>query len=289
MKTFLSAFLFSILTFATFSAHSVTLVVSDIDDTIKVSHVLSTLDSAWNLPRVRNEFYGMAALMTALSEDATYYPNYLTNAPEIIGGFHKRFLNINSFPEGRLLLRSGSSDTHKLRELRKMRDQTKPDRFVLIGDNGERDVLFYDTFTKETKGIEIHTFIRYLYSPLNKDETGKKVRAGQVGFVTMIDLTLALFDAGQLSLGQTDQLIRTYLPKYLTARIDEEEPIHEEGGPIAYPKWMDCRGFKWTAKPLWLEQWPQLAAYQTKITAKCSKAPKASEWLFQRMAGKLNI
>lgn len=274
MKAVVARILVLVLLLFGVSAKAVTLIVSDIDDTIKVSHVLSTLDSAWNLPRVRNEFYGMAALMTALSEDATFYPNYLTNAPEIIGGFHKRFLEINKFPEGRLFLRSGSSETHKLRELRKMRDETKPETFILIGDNGERDVEFYDTFKKETKGTEFFTFIRYLYSPINKDEKGKPVRPSQIGFVTMIDLALALYDADQLTFGSTDQLIRQYLPRYLTARFDEEEPVHEEGGPIAYPKWMDCRGFKWVAKAEWLEQWPDLSKLQTKLDERCKLVPK---------------
>lgn len=272
-KIFVSLVLFSSLCLS-FRANALTLVVSDIDDTIKVSHVLSTWDSAWNLPRVRNEFYGMADLMTSVAEDPNSAPIYLTNAPTIIGGFHKRFLSINSFPGGPLLLRQGSADTHKLTQLRKMRGEMKPEKMILIGDNGERDSEFYDTFKKETKNIEILTYIRYLYSPLNKDETGKKPKADQVAFVTMIDLTLALFDAGQLSLGQTDQLVRQYLPRYLTSRFDEDEPISDEGGPITYPKWMDCRGFKWTAKPLWLEQWPDLTKFQTKLADKCAKAPK---------------
>lgn len=280
MGKLFAKFLLGLILLTGLPARAVTLVVSDIDDTLKVSHVLSTLDSAWNLPRVRNEFYGMADLMAAVVEDPNSAPVYLTNAPTIIGGFHKRFLSINSFPGGTLLLRQGSADTHKLTQLRKMRKEARPDKFILIGDNGERDSEFYDTFKKETKNTEILTYIRYLYSPLNKDQTGKKPKSDQVAFVTMIDLTLALFDAGQLTLGQTDQLIRQYLPRYLTSRFDEEEPISDEGGPITYPKWMDCRGFKWTAKPLWLEQWPKLAQFQTKITDKCAKAPKiADEWL----------
>ncbi len=226
-----------------------TLLVSDIDDTIKVSHVLSTVGKIGRAADVTTPFVGMAALYHLIvnenPQDTKFV--YLSNAPgEIVGVpalkiSHLTFLAYNNFPTGELQLRAGLFEIdHKLKALRELINAERPDLLILIGDNGERDVLFYDQITAEfanLKPMKVITFIRQLYSSKPKllipdlfEEIGLQLKPSQIGFVTPIEIGLKLNEAGSLSSASVDWLVRNVAP---AVRRD------------FLPSFADCSDFRW--------------------------------------------
>ena len=84
-----------------------TLLISDIDDTVKVSHIRSLKGAVSNAFRTNNIFKGMADLYKSVAKDSGAKIIYLTNAPEkILGYSHTRTLKNGRFPKGELLLRN---------------------------------------------------------------------------------------------------------------------------------------------------------------------------------------
>ncbi len=123
-------------------------VVSDIDDTAKVTNVGSTWPAIWNGLFTTRSFTGMAELYQSLARERGYEFEYLTGSPAAIGPRVRRFLRLNRYPEGGLTLKPtfGSESTHdyKVRSLREMLVRFPDDQFILIGDDTQADVDAYD-------------------------------------------------------------------------------------------------------------------------------------------------
>lgn len=216
------------------------LVVTDIDDTIKVSHILDSVDSASNATKVENHFLGMSQAFQILqAENESVKFAYVSNAPRFpMEQAHNFFLRYNDFPEGKLYLRdSFFDDQFKLDTIRRLLKTVKPEHLVLIGDNGELDVEVYQQIENEFPQISTTTFIHQLYSERNSSETGKKLTKGQFGFVTSLDLLLKWNQLAAVSKEKIDVFASKVVPEFL--RQDPNADI----GEIAFPAWMDCRDY----------------------------------------------
>ncbi len=247
----ITLFLFSI-SFA--QAHSSTkeapletLVISDIDDTIKLSHILSKGGAVARAVDSESWFYGINSLYQVLLENN---PNskiaYLSAAPEVIlESTHTELLANGNFPKGFYIARTQfiSGKNHKLKAIRSLLNKYKPRKAILIGDNGERDSIVYNQITKEYKkhNIEFYTYIRFAYSKKNKKYAHKlnPVYPGQFLFVTPIEMAIELYKQKNLT-QQTMQI--------LTAQLIDPilyEAFDLRRGVLAFPEFIDCRGFKW--------------------------------------------
>lgn len=222
-------------------------VVSDIDDTIKVSHVLDPDSVASNSLRVGNVFRGMTQLYNLIAQknkSTKFY--YLTNAPK--AGFskiHGLFLWVHQFPKGELLLRQDIRDqNHKIRSLRKIFQRHPEAQFVLIGDNGEKDPLVYKQIKLENPQAQVLTFIREAYSSKHSepDDRGMRLFPGQNGFVTPLEISLGLQLNGILNVQAVSQLEYFYVPP--TLQSAREEDADGDTGTLSFPSWIDCRDFK---------------------------------------------
>lgn len=136
-------------------------IVSDIDDTIKISNVLD------KKILMRNTFLepfqavpGMAAWYQemARNEPRAFF-HYLSAAPLQLYPALEEFLRTQQFPAGILHLREstrwrsmyGSSRTtitHKTRVLKRLLSTWPRRRFILIGDSGENDPEIYAEFAR---------------------------------------------------------------------------------------------------------------------------------------------
>jgi phosphatidate phosphatase APP1 len=134
--------------------------ISDIDDTILVSHVLSKRRLLRNSlllpPESREAVPGVAALYTGWLQRN---PNpratpvfYVSATPRQLSDSVRRFLQHNGFPRGVLQLKEVYSEqAHPLRDQQAYKTQrieailaAFPDvRFTLVGDDGERDPESY--------------------------------------------------------------------------------------------------------------------------------------------------
>ncbi len=132
-------------------------IVSDIDDTVMVTRLPRPFVAAWNVlvrhENAREPVPGMARLYEQLVSAAPGTPVvYLStgawNAAPAIGRFLRRW----RYPAGPLLLtdwgptNSGwfrSGPAHKVAQLRRLFDELPDVRWILVGDDGQRDPQIY--------------------------------------------------------------------------------------------------------------------------------------------------
>jgi len=135
-------------------------VVSDIDDTAMVTHVPRVLVAAWNqlvkYSSAREPVPGMAELYSRIQAAHPGTPMmYLSTGAWNITPTLRRFLSRNGYPRGTFLLtdwgptpdrwfRSGTN--HKVESLRRLAEEFPQMKWILVGDDGQRDPYIYNGF-----------------------------------------------------------------------------------------------------------------------------------------------
>lgn len=239
------------------------LVISDIDDTLKVSHVLSTVGAVSSAFDDDSHFIGMAEIFQDLKKhhkDIEFH--YVSLAPKILmSERHQSFLEENGFPITKLHMNPGVRQDSQLKQkiIRKLLKGTKPELVIYFGDNGQFDVVVYDQMVKEFPQIPTVTYIREAYSKYGDSEY--PTLSSQVGFVTSVEVVVDLINKSLLP-------IESYAP--VESMVYETLVQGGDGdimGAMVFPWWQDCRDFKW--------QWtmgsesPRLVAIKKEIIKKC--------------------
>lgn len=253
------------------------LLVSDIDDTIKVSHILNWGGKLTRAANVSTPFRGMAELYRLIKQQDLLSTQivYLSNAPERIAGMplmdisHRSFLSLNNFPFGEMELRENLQDKqHKIRTLRRLMGELKPEVVILFGDNGEKDPEVYNQFYKEySKETKIFSFIHQLYSsksalylPDFVLEKGSVIYPEQIGYVTPIEVSYVLKSSGLISESSYRSLLRNILPSIL-----RESWINWDGlAAVTFPFYKKCPDFQWR----W-DRAIELSALKRKVMTTC--------------------
>ena len=138
-------------------------IISDIDDTIRVTNVLNKHEMLMNtFVRPLKAVPGMAGLY----QNATAVPavriHYLSNAPYALYPLLEQFLQGAQFPEGSMHLRAVSfkssiwhavlhlkhPNTHKTEVIKSLLQDFPARTFVLIGDTGEQDPEIYGAIAR---------------------------------------------------------------------------------------------------------------------------------------------
>lgn len=234
----LKSLFFAILLVASFG-HAKTLIVTDIDDTIKASHVRNKVDSAANAFVTTIAFKGISEVYTRVLEDTDAEIIYVTNAPEaLMSNSHGDFIKKNKFPAGKIYLRKGHADYHKLNSIRNhLNNDTSIDRLIMVGDNGERDIKFYEEIAKEYKDrlMTINTYIRIVYSEPYKV---LPLAEGQKGFVSPLELL------ADLTVNQFVRIDQYYpLAEELSKEIIAAKKVVTKA-PHYFPDWLTCKNFE---------------------------------------------
>ena len=169
------------------SAHAKYAFISDLDDTIIKTDVLSKYK--WKMfynsfllsERTRKAIYGTSAWYNRMHQTINPF-FYVSNSPWNFYDYLMQFLQINEYPKGPILLRDygkkasdGLQDYagHKQYEIEKI-IQTYPElQFVLIGDGGERDADIYLDLYQKYPGRIKAIFIRRLGNPLHQSRIEK--------------------------------------------------------------------------------------------------------------------
>lgn len=235
-STLVAVFLFSVTTWA---ASPEILVVSDIDDTLKISHVLSSWDSFMNAGRYKNHFRGMSEILVKLEKDQGTHAKfaYVSNAPKsLMEGSHRKFIALNGFPLGALYVRDKLDENqHKLVTIQKLIDENKPEYVVLIGDNGENDPKFYEAIVKKNPKIQFLTLIHRVYtSKKGAKDQGSPIFPGQLSYVTSVEVAEEFFYTKLISENSFNSFVKAIVPEILI------EKMTESTGTLAFPKWMNC-------------------------------------------------
>ena len=134
-------------------------VISDIDDTILVSHatqlfrkirLIMTKNAKTRLP-----FEGVAEFYQQLSHEGKNPLFYVSSSEWNLYDFLDDFFKVRNIPKGPFLLQEfksgikdllftgGGSHQHKLQKIRRLMDLYPNMHFILIGDNGQLDPLIY--------------------------------------------------------------------------------------------------------------------------------------------------
>lgn len=245
------------------------ILISDIDDTIKRTNVLSTRGVILNGPRTTNVFRGMNDLYVLFACDTvvssernrclarqglTMAQNrkivYVTAARGRLQMFGNLFLKNSGFPIGLFIgreqtdtdladsvsgpgpdLSEGYPNTleYKIETVKKLMQDYREFDFVLVGDNGEKDVAAYDAVQKwaarNLPQIRVHTFIHQVYDW----REGVSPATNQTLYVTGGDLAIEFFRRGLLS----ERALANSIDQTLKAIRANDEDV--------FPGFLDCR------------------------------------------------
>lgn len=154
-------------------------IISDIDDTVLVTDVPEVFVAAKNMlftnPRLRRAVTGMPEFYRALDAQldgrAPFF--YLSTSPWNIEPALRRFIDVNDFPRGPLMLRDfdprpktfiPTGTQHKLEFCAQLMDDFPNMRFILIGDNGQHDPQTYAEVVRKYPRRVLAIGIRQLQS-----------------------------------------------------------------------------------------------------------------------------
>jgi phosphatidate phosphatase APP1 len=174
-----------------------TLVVADIDDTLRVTN---RLNAGWlqQLDNARDPslmFVGMDLILESLSQDgATIF--YVTAAISPLDELSKNFLRYNQLPQRDNFINKGwfnNTEDFKTEAIAELIRTENPSQVILLGDNGEHDSAAYARVAKNFPNTVI--FIHKLY----EGEPSASVPLDQSVYLTGADLAASLEQLGFLS------------------------------------------------------------------------------------------
>jgi hypothetical protein len=174
-----------------------TIIVSDIDDTIKWSHILGPevlVDGLnYHLP-----FKGMPELYTSLATAGAKVV-YVTGAPDLLiaklqmNSIPQKVISTNRFPQGDIFLHQlgESTEDFKVATITKIMRDDPAFNFILIGDNGEKDV---ETYTRVRQDPEIGSRVKQVFiHKIYNGGSSLEPMADQHPFLTTADLAAMLY------------------------------------------------------------------------------------------------
>lgn len=161
-------------------------VISDIDDTIKVSHVLDKKEL------LRKTFLkdftpvpGMAELYQHWATNQSVAFHYLSSSPSQLFPPLNEFIEQNDFPSGSFHLRvldwrtewqnNSASRAHKLAVIESLIKRFKQRRFILVGDSGESDPEIYGRMARKYPNNVVKILIRNVTGQAADAERFQKV------------------------------------------------------------------------------------------------------------------
>lgn len=195
------------------------IVISDIDDTIQDTQLKPGDLSFWgqvahkahlvkNIMKSHDFFIGLPNVYQSLASNGIEI-RYVSGAPKLISGVPEKFLQSSGFPMGALSLRPSteiSTEDFKVEEITRIIEQFPEAHFILIGDNGEKDVTVYHRIRSNPQiGSQIAaTFIHRLF-PTN---IGEALLPEQRPYLTAADLAIQLHQRGWLNANQTREVVK---------------------------------------------------------------------------------
>ena len=177
------------------------LLISDLDDTIKISHTQSKLITVYRGLFRSSAFAGMAQLYGEILAAHPGSDFYLVSAsPPQIKKKIEFFLEMNGFPSARIVLRDWLRQTsiikYKLGSLLALVEAASGPT-ILVGDDTEQDP---EVFAHVAKRFPEKVTARYI-----RTVRGRELPEGTLGFFTAFDVACAELAAGRLS---SDQVLK---------------------------------------------------------------------------------
>jgi len=221
-RLFSSALIFSSAFFLTVSAFAKTIVIADIDDTLRNFHsqgnYIEMYDNATDSDRA---FRGMSQVLNDLSENGAEI-HYVSAVVEPFTGLSKDFLEDNHFPQAENFSGKGwfqDTTDFKVSEIETILTGNVADDVVFLGDNGDHDVEVYQRLAAEFSNT--HTYIHKLYV----GDGLMTLAPGQDVFITAADLAVRLENLQALTPEQTALVLQNIVSDASSDEADVREML----------------------------------------------------------------
>lgn len=172
------------------------LLVSDIDDTLKITHVDDKDRAVWNGVFTTRAFAGMAELYRGIVQDTGAEVVYLSSSPAVLRPRIADLLRKNGFPAGMLVLRTLKSPRdrreYKLDALNSLAQITSAS-MILVGDDTQQDPEIYEEFMRSHPAQVASIHIRRIRA--------RALPAPAQGFYSSFQLGASEYLAGRLKRG----------------------------------------------------------------------------------------
>ncbi len=210
------------------------IIISDVDDTVKITNVLHPGDAFWNAVGSEAEFAGMPELYRQLLGKNSPAERlwFLSGSWVLLDHKVYEFLKDTHFPDHDSTLRSAKQTfkdifKYKTKEMNK-RYGTSMANFILIGDDTEKDPETYTTFSAPRRNQVLAVYIHRI--------TGRALPPGGTSFVTAYDIAMHEYVSGRLSEAQAvvvgkavlDSKDQNFLPEF---QVCPKEPVLVTGLP----------------------------------------------------------
>jgi phosphatidate phosphatase APP1 len=173
--------------------------VSDFDDTLKISHTTNRLRTVFRGLFAKQAYAGMSELYQEWNAGHPFI--ILSSSPRMIAGKIGRFLDRNGYPEREIWLRDWIKQkdirNYKLESLRKLESRPDP-AFIFIGDDAEYDPEVFASFREKNPNRTLAIYIRRM--------RGRPLPDGVVPFHSAMEIALSELAAGRLKIPQVSRI-----------------------------------------------------------------------------------
>lgn len=215
------------------------LLITDIDDTIKISSSRNYGEFARNLYS-KNQFTGMADLFHMLNRQSELVVAYVTNGPTAIQDSRYSFLKFHDYPKGEVFFKENLAESkHKLFTIRKLIQEHQPSHVIMLGDNASHDPEIYikimDEFSNQMK---LYTFIHRIYPDKYTADESR-----YFSYITSVELALQLHSQLLVSDSQFEDYYNKIYPQLLQ---EIKSGTNYVNASLAFPSFIQCTDYKWT-------------------------------------------
>ena len=137
------------------------LIISDVDDTIKITNSGSLVDAAWSGVFTKDVFPGMPEMYRAWGEQNKIY--FVTGAPTLISGRISELLREHNVTYESLTTRSNileRTHSYKMRAISRIMDRAPNEQVILIGDDVSADHLVFQDLAEKYPGRILAAYVR---------------------------------------------------------------------------------------------------------------------------------
>jgi hypothetical protein len=227
---------------ASFAFAQNTLLVSDVDDTVRVMDSGNLQSTISNSLDTKHAFAGMATIYAAIRSQQNKV-GFVTGGFSFLKEIYQKFLDRNLFDFDYLVTRRNplmKVEKYKFKAINKLVEKAQPQALIMIGDNASHDPEVYAAIHEKYANLPAQTYIHQVYA----NDEGAPLMEGQVGFLTAGDLAVRLYNAGEIH----ESVVEIVLTQLNLALDSSKSRVREE----VIPDWLQCDEFFQTTG------WPEI-------------------------------
>lgn len=230
IKSSLTSFLAGTLFFISSQALHARVIISDLDDTLKITDV-QNVKAIWNAIVEQTVFTGMPELLTELkSAESNSELTVVSGSPKILKLLVEDLLYLHKVDyDDVILLGSGSKKPQVLNDIAKATEQS----LILVGDDQENDPKFYTDLKRQFPNQVAAIYIHRLNNSSNKP-----LPQGVIPYFTAYEVALHEAAQGRLSLQALERVRLATMKKMIDSNYNSE--LRRIAVNELFPRWVNC-------------------------------------------------